>query len=263
MKHLFLSALLGVIMSITANAAVVSEEINYKVDGEDFTGFLAWDDANGKRPGVLIVHEWWGHNDYARERAKQLAAEGYTAFALDMYGSGKQAEHPKDAGTFMKQVFSNMPAAEKRFMAAWKLLNNHKATQKGRIAAFGYCFGGAVALHMARVGAPLDAVASFHGSLGSQLPEDVTPKIQGAIHVYTGGADSMVPADQVAGFTEEMFNAGVDFNVRVYQGVKHSFTNPGADAIAEKFDMPIGYDADADADSWQSALRLLGQTFGQ
>lgn len=262
MKYLKLVTLLSIVfLSLLAQAGIVTEEVSYTVDDTTFNGYLAYDDSKGKRPGILIVHEWWGYNDYAKNRAYMLAKAGYTALALDMYGSGKVASHPDNAKTFMMEVFNDLPAAEKRFDAAYTLLNNHKATMKDSIAAIGYCFGGAIVLHMARIGKPLAAVASFHGSLGSNLPAEIKPDIKARIRIFTGAADSMVPAEQVAAFTLEMFNAGADFGVQVYPGVKHSFTNPGADTLAKKFDMPLAYDMNADADSWQQTLALFTASF--
>lgn len=262
MKYLKLFALLFIgIFSMPGLAKIITEDVKYTVDGTEFSGYLAYDDSTGKRPGILIVHEWWGYNDYAKNRAYMLAKAGYTALALDMYGSGKVADHPDNAKAFMMEVFNNLPGAEKRFDAAYAVLNNHKATARDNIAAIGYCFGGAIVLHMARLGKPLAAVVSFHGSLGSNLAADRKPDIKSRIRVFTGGADTMIPAEQVSGFTQEMFSAGADFGVQVYAGAKHSFTNPGADKLGKKFDMPLAYDQKADSDSWQQTLALFASTF--
>jgi dienelactone hydrolase len=260
-RLLFVTLLIGSLFSMTTHAKIITEEINYSIDKTTFKAYLAYDDSKGKRPGVLIVHEWWGHNNYARNRAEMLAKEGYTALALDMYGSGKLATHPDNANTFMMEVFNNMPAAEQRFDKAFDLLNSHKATQKDHIAAIGYCFGGAIVLHMARIGKPLAAVASFHGSLGSNLPADTKPNVKGVISVFTGANDGMIPATQVSAFTQEMFEANVNFSVQVYPNTMHSFTNPNADKIGKTFDMPLAYNAEADKDSWQKTLVMLGGVF--
>lgn len=248
---------MGLFMSVGACGEIITETISYQMHGQNFGGYLAYDEKRGKRPGILIVHEWWGHNDYVRERAEQLAREGYTALALDMYGVGKKADHPDEAAGLMQAVLNDMPAAEQRFDKAYELLNNHKATRKNCIAALGYCFGGAMVLHMARLGAPLKAVVSYHGALGSKLADGRKPDIRGKIQVYTGGADPMISAEQVAAFTREMFEAGADFSLQVYKGARHSFTNPGADAKAGQFAMPAAYDKAADQDSWQKTLALL------
>ncbi|WP_253474197.1 dienelactone hydrolase family protein [Natronocella acetinitrilica] len=246
----------------TLHAEIRTEVIDYTVEGEQFTGYLAYDDSiSGERPGVLVVHEWWGHNDFARDRAEALAREGYTAFALDMYGTGRQADHPDDAQQFMQAVMSDMDVAEARFRAAMEVLQNHETVDPNRIAAQGYCFGGAVVLHMARRGVDLAGVVSLHGALGGGEPPEpgtITARIQ----VYTGGADPMVPPSQVAGFVEEMQTAGADFSLVSYPDVLHSFTSPAADDYAEEFGMPVGYDEHADQHSWQGLTRFYEELFG-
>jgi dienelactone hydrolase len=253
--------LAGLLLSSLVQAEIKTEEIRYQVDGEEFTGYLAYDASiDGKRPGILVVHEWWGHNSYVRKRAEMLARLGYTAFALDMYGSGKLADHPEQAGEFMRAVISNMPAAEKRFLAARALLSEHRTVADGQIAALGYCFGGGTVLHMARQGADLRAVISYHGSLATQTPAQ-PGEIKARVLVFNGADDPMVPAEQVAAFEEEMSAAGVDYKLYNYQGAKHSFTNPGADAVGQRFGMPLAYDAKADADSWRKTREFLNKIF--
>nr|WP_244311909.1 dienelactone hydrolase family protein [Marinobacter vulgaris] len=238
-----------------------TETVEYEVNGKTFTGYMAYDsEADGKRPGVLVVHEWWGHNEFAREQAEKLAAAGYTAFALDMYGSGKLAEHPEDAQSFMKEATKDMDQVKARFTAAMELLQQHDSVDSDRIAAQGYCFGGAVVLNMARLGVDLDAVVSYHGALGSPIKAEAG-KVQPRIHVYTGGADHMVPSDQVAGLVKEMQDAEADLTLVSFPGVLHSFTNPGADRIAEEFDMPVAYDEDAAGRSWEGTMRLYEDVF--
>ena len=236
---------------------IVTEEINYSLDGVNFSGYLAYDKTAGKRPGVLVVHEWWGHNDYARQRATMLAEEGFTALALDMYGDKKLASHPKDAKGFMMEALSNLDQAEARFEKAMSVLQSSAYTNSDDIAAIGYCFGGAVVLHMARAGKPLSGVISYHGSLGSMLAENIEPAIQAKIKVFTGAADPMVPVEQVSAFSQEMFNAGADFSVQVYPNAKHSFTNPGSTAVGKEFKLPLAYDKGADEDSWRQSLSFL------
>lgn len=252
---------LFLLFSSWARAELITEEIHYEVDGEPFTGYLAYDDGiEGERPGILLVHEWWGHNHYVRQRAELLARRGYTAFALDMYGSGKQADHPEQANEFMEAVMANIDSAERRFRVAHNILREHPSVTAEQTAAFGYCFGGAVVLHMARQGDDLDAVISYHGMLGTESPAaegDVTAKVQ----VFTGGADPMVPAQQVEAFEQEMRSAGVDYEVHVYPRAVHGFTNPDADEKGAEFDMPLAYNAEADADSWRKTLRFLDAAF--
>lgn len=245
----------------SAAAEVTTQDIRYRVGDEEFIGYLAYDDAvEGKRPGVLVVHEWWGLDEYARKRAEMLAAEGYTAFALDMYGSGKTADHPEDAQAFTEEVFSDLTEAEKRFDAAKDVLQQHETVDADRVAAIGYCFGGGVVLHMARTGADLDGVVSFHGLLARKT-EAKPGEVKAEVLVFTGEADPFVPAEQVENFVTEMQNVNVKYQVVGYPEVRHSFTNPDADAVGQRFDMPLSYDREADADSWKQTMAFLDRLF--
>lgn len=241
---------------------VQTEEVEYSTpDGTTLKGFFAWDsNVSGPRPGIIVVHEWWGHNDYARSRAQQLAALGYTALAVDMYGDGKQADHPDDAAKFMNEVLADLPAGEARFDAALELLKAHPTTDPEGIGAIGYCFGGAVVLHMARRGLDLDAVASFHGNLGAMRTAE-PGSIGAKLLVCHGAADPFVPQEQVDAFKSEMDAAQADYRFIAYEGAKHAFTNPGADAYGEEFDLPLAYDAAADEQSWQAMRELFEEVF--
>ncbi len=261
MKRLF-AFILMCVFSVSGMAALKSQEIVYRVGDKEFTGYLVYDDAiKGKRPGVLVVHEWWGLNDYARKRADMLAQMGYTAFALDMYGTGKVADHPDDAKGFMQAVTSDMPEAEKRFDKAKMILQRQPTVDARHIAAIGYCFGGGIVLHMARAGDDLDGVVSFHGSLGTEVPA-TKGRIKARVLVFTGAADPFAPAEVVAAFEQEMQAAGADYELVSYPGVKHSFTNPDADKLAERFGMPLAYDKHADEASWQQTRTFLAEIFG-
>lgn len=256
-----LAGFIVLMLSLVAHAEIKTQEVEYKIDGESFTGYLAYDDSvKGKRPGVLVVHEWWGHNDYVRKRAEMLAELGYTAFALDMYGTGKLADHPQDATKFMQAVVSNMPAAEKRFNTAYTLLSEHDTVDAQQLAAIGYCFGGGTVLHMARQGAALKGVVSFHGSLGTQSPAQ-KGSVKADILVLTGAADPMIPEEQVAAFRSEMDAAGVSYSLHSYPGATHGFTNPAADDFGKRFDMPLAYNAEADADSWLKMREFFEKIF--
>ncbi|WP_250458964.1 dienelactone hydrolase family protein [Microbulbifer litoralis] len=239
-----------------------SETIEYTVEGDSFTGYIASDDSvSGKRPGILMIHEWWGHNDFVRGEADKLAAEGYTVFALDMFGTGKQADNPDDAAALMNAVLEKPGAVEARFRAALEILQQHDTVDADKIAAQGYCFGGAVALNMARLGLDLNGVVSFHGNLASDIrakPGGVKAELQ----VYTGGADAMIPAEQVGAFVEEMQNAGAKFELTSYPGVKHGFTNPAATGRGEKFGIPLAYSEEATRDSRTGALAFYRKLFG-
>lgn len=249
------------ILAQSALAEIKTEEVSYQIDGQTFNGFYAYDaEQPGKRPGVLVVHEWWGQNDYARKRATDLAKEGYAAFALDMYGEGKVADHPDEAKAFMMATFEKAETVPQRFDAAYDWLQQQPQVQSEQMAAIGYCYGGGVVLGMARAGKDLDAVVSFHGSLAAQSPAEAGT-VKAKVAVYTGAQDPMVPPEQVQAFEEEMQNAGVDYSLTSYPNAVHSFTNPGATAVGEKTGMPLAYDAEADADSWQGMLEIFEQIF--
>lgn len=249
------------LLSSPGQAEITGEEIDYSVGGTTFKGYLAYDSANsGKRPGVLVVHEWWGHNDYVRERADMLAELGYTALALDMYGDGKLAEHPQDAGKFAKEVMSNMDTMQKRFEAALQQLKAHASVKADDIAAIGYCFGGGVVLNMARSGLDIDGVASFHGSLGAAIKPEAGD-VKARILVLHGGGDKFISADQVADFNKEMIEAGADYKFVSYPGVLHGFTSKEADKKAEEFGIPLAYDAHADQHSWAEMQTFFEELF--
>lgn len=259
---LFKSVLLTAvtIFSLNANASVVTKDVNYSAENTTFKGYIAYDDSiKGKRPGIIVVHEWWGHNDYARKRARMLAELGYTAIALDMYGNGKQASHPADAGKFSAAVANNLTSAEKRFMAAYQLLQQQPQTDPEQIAAIGYCFGGGIVLAMARRGVDLKAVASFHGSLGVGAP--AAEKIKGRILVLNGAADPFVKPQQIEAFKDEMYTAGIDYEFISYPGAKHAFTNPDADMLGKQFKIPLAYNKRADERSWEKMQEFFKSTF--
>jgi dienelactone hydrolase len=245
----------------SAMAAVQGQEVVYASGDTQLHGYLATDTAStAKRPGILVVHEWWGHNEYARQRARMLAGLGYTALAVDMYGAGQQANHPQEAGQFAGALRQNLPLARERFSAAMEALRQHPTVDAQRIAAIGYCFGGSVVLEMARAGLDLAAVASFHGGLETANPAR-PGEVRARVLVLNGADDPMIPAEQLAAFRQEMTAAGVDYQLINYPGAKHSFTNPQADLYGEKFKLPLAYDAEADRQSWQALREFLADTF--
>ena len=261
MKSLWISLFLFVAGITASHAAIVTKNIDYPVEGTLMKGYMAYDDAiKGQRPGILVVHEWWGLNDYARKRARMLAKLGYTAFALDMYGGGKQAKHPDDANKFSSAVMKNLPLAKARFTGALDILRKEKTVDPQRIAAIGYCFGGGVVLEMARSGIDLARVASFHGMLATANPvHEGAVKIK--ILVMTGADDPFVPPEQVDNFKKEMDAAKVDYKLIVYPGAKHSFTNPGADKYGKEFKLPLAYNKEADEASWKEMQAFFQQIF--
>ncbi|MEN8170855.1 MAG: dienelactone hydrolase family protein [Pseudomonadota bacterium] len=244
-------------------AAVVGDEVSYRVGNTVMKGYLAYDDAiKVERPGILVVHEWWGHNEYARSRARQLAGLGYTALAVDMYGEGKQAAHPEDAAKFSGALMQNMPLAEERFRAALHLIREQPTVDAERIGAIGYCFGGGIVLEMARRSFDLDAVASFHGSLTTTSPPE-KGAVRAKILVANGAADPFVKPEHIKIFKAQMDAAGADYRLENYPSVKHSFTNPDADKYGEKFALPLAYDAGADKASWAAMRQLFDEAFAR
>ena len=254
----FLFAIVG-----SAHGEIRGVPVEYSAGGTTMKGYLAYDDGfSGKRPGILVVHEWWGHDEYARRRARMLAELGYVALAVDMYGEGKQAHHPDDAGKFSGEIRKNMDLGRQRFQAARKVLEEHTFTDPGRIGAIGYCFGGSVVLQMARDGMDLAGVASFHGGLSTDAPAK-PGAVKAKVLVLNGADDKFVPPDQVEAFRQEMKAAGADFRIVTYPGALHSFTNPDADGYAKKFNMPVGYNADADRKSWAEMQSFFKGLFGK
>jgi dienelactone hydrolase len=240
-----------------ASAPIATEEVSYSSGSTQLKGFLAYPAGSDKHPGVLVVHEWWGLNDYVRKRAKQLAEAGYVALAIDMYGAGKTTTHPEEAKQFMMAAISNQDEAKQRFEAAQTLLSTNPHVEADKLAAIGYCFGGATVLHMARFGDnALKLVASFHGNLATQKPM-AEGAFSGKIFVAQGGADPFVPPEQLSAFKAEMEAAKADYEVVEYAGAKHAFTNPDATQAGKKHGLPLAYDANADTQSWSRLLELL------
>ncbi|MFB4393014.1 MULTISPECIES: dienelactone hydrolase family protein [unclassified Pseudomonas] len=247
-----------------AQAAVQTREIRYQdADGTALIGYYAYDDAvQGKRPGVVVVHEWWGLNDYAKRRARDLAALGYNALAIDMYGDGKNTEHPQDAQAFMAAALKDPAAAARRFDAGLELLKLQPNTNKHQLGAVGYCFGGKVVLDAARRGVKMDGVVSFHGALVTQAPAK-PGVVRAKILVEHGAADSMVTPQQVEAFKKEMDAAGADYQFVSIEGAKHGFTNPDADRLSHggHGGPDIGYSKAADERAWADMQAFFKKAF--
>jgi len=240
---------------------IVGKRVDYIAQGAAMKGYLAYDESiTGKRPGVLVVPEWWGLNDYARMRARMLAELGYTALSVDMYGDGKVVTTPEDAGKLSSEVMKNFEVAEARFTAAMDFLNQQPGVDPNRIAAIGYCFGGGVVLNMARQGANLRGVASFHGGLTAVKPAQ-PGGVKAKILVLNGGADKFITPEQIEAFKQEMKSAGADYQFISYPGALHSFTNPEATELGKKFNLPVAYNADADRESWSELKGFLKKVF--
>ncbi|MCP4461088.1 MAG: dienelactone hydrolase family protein [Cytophagales bacterium] len=240
---------------------VEGKEISYSADSLTMNGYIAYDvNTEGTQPGILVVHEWWGHNEYARERADMLAEMGYVALAVDMYGDGKQAAHPEDAMKFTGEVLANLDGAKARFESAMQTLKANENVDGDKIGAIGYCFGGSVVLSMANAGFDLDAVAAFHGGIGLPIwpgEEGVKAKIL----VCNGADDPFVTDEQLVNFKNKMDSASVDYQYITYKGAVHSFTSKYADEMGGKFDMPLAYNAAADSASWEEMKKLFKDIF--
>jgi len=266
MKFLVSNVLVAVFLLIFSGQGfsdpnIQAKTVEYSAQGVVMKGHLAFDEGlKEKQPGVLVVHEWWGLNDYARKRARMLAELGYVALAVDMYGEGRQAAHPDDAAKFSSELMKNFDLAKVRFMAAMDFLKKQPAVDPSRIAAIGYCFGGGVVLNMARQGVDLRGVASFHGALTAVQPAR-RGSVKAKILVLTGANDRFVPPEQVKAFEEEMKSAGADYRLISYPGALHSFTNPEADRLGKEFNLPLQYNADADKKSWNELSNFLKEIF--
>lgn len=240
-------------------STVQTKEVTYSAGESTMKGHLAVP-ASPNGAGVVVVHEWWGLNDYIRGRADQLAALGYTALAADIYGDGQTADGPEQANKLMTGVLSDIPTGAARFKAACDLLQSQPAVEQGKLAAIGYCFGGAIVLHAARIGMPLAGVVSFHGSLGS-FHTPAAGSVKAKILVCHGEADALVPADDVAAFKKEMDGAEADYRFVAYPGALHGFTNPQATANGQKYGLPLAYDAAVDKQSWQDMKKFFDEVF--
>jgi len=259
-RCLLIAALAVVVCESTSVAAVQTKTISYKHGAQEFKGFLAWDDAStDKRPGVLVVHEWWGLNDYARDRAKQLASEGYIAFAADMYGDGKTTEHPEEATKMATTVRQNVDEWRKRATAALDVLKSQPQCDTSKLAAIGYCFGGSTALQLAFSGADLKAVASFHGALPIPSPEQVK-NTKATLLICHGAKDSFIPEKTIQEFRAALDAGGADWEMDYYAGAEHSFTVKSADSLGIK---GMKYNAEADKRSWARMQALLNEKFGK
>ncbi|MEN6620021.1 MAG: dienelactone hydrolase family protein [Smithella sp.] len=224
-------------------------------------GYLAYNPKiKGKRPGVLVVHEWWGLSDYMRQRTRMLATLGYTAMAVDMYGNGKQVTHPEDAEKLSAELMNNFDTAKGRFLAALNYLKKQKNIDTQNIAAVGYCFGGGTVLNMARQGIGLKGVVSFHGGLTPVKPAK-PGDIKARILVLNGADDKFITKEQIESFKQEMKNARADYHVISYPGAMHGFTNPDSDKISKKFNISLGYNAEADQKSWMEMTKFLNENF--
>jgi len=245
---------------MSAEGAVQTKKIAYKHGSLECQGYLAWDDAvQGRRPGVLVLHEWWGLNDYARRRADELAKLGYVAFAADIYGEGKTAQHPKEAGEMATKVRANVDDWRQRATEALEVLKAQPQCDPNNLAAIGYCFGGSTALQLAYSGADLKAVATFHAALPTPTEADVK-RIKATILVCHGADDTFIPPQAIQAFRNALDKGHVSYEFVSYPGAVHSFSVPEADQRA----LPgMKYDKAADENSWMRMRALFKQKFGK
>jgi len=248
----------AVAMAANAHAAIKEEPVTYQ-DGETMMkGFVLYDDAvPGKRPGIVMVHEWWGITKHIRTEAQKFAQEGYTAFVADMYGDAKTADNPKDAGALSSSVMKDPKVMEARFNAARTQLAQHPSVDSARIGAVGYCFGGAVVLNMARAGTDLAAAAGFHASLGLNTPAPAPGTVKAKILILNGADDPFVKREQYEVLKKDLDAAKADYRVIEYPGAVHAFTNPEATELGQKFNLPLRYDAQVDREAKTEASKLL------
>ncbi len=245
MKHMLL-AISILALAASANAKVVSKPVEYSQNGAVLEGYLAYDDAaQGKRPGVLVVHEWWGLNDYVRSRVDKLARLGYVAFALDMYGKGIWTTNPAEAQDLSGHLMGT-PLMRERARAGLDILRNNSRVNPKKIAAIGYCFGGTTVLELAYSGADLAGVVTFHGGLTAAKAEDLS-RIKARFLICHGADDGFISAEAINAFQEGMRKSGVDWQMIFFGGAVHGFTNPAADKYGIK---GLAYNKLADERSW-------------
>jgi dienelactone hydrolase len=258
MKAIIGGFIMAAVFATAAQAEVRTERIEYRHGDTLLAGYLAFDDSmTGKRPGVLVVHEWWGLNDYAKKRTEQLARLGYVAFSLDMYGKGKVSTDPKVAGDWAGVFRNDRPLGRARALAGLEVLKSRPQVDPARIAAIGYCFGGTVVLEMARGGADLRGVVSFHGGLATPNPADAR-NIKGKVLVLHGADDQFESQAEIVAFQEEMRQAKVDWQMVYYGGAMHSFTNPESGKAGIK---GVAYSEMADRRSWLAMRDFFDEIF--
>jgi dienelactone hydrolase len=257
MKRVMLAVILFALAS-PIHAAIQTKTVDYKQGDQVLEGYLAWDDSvTGSRPGVLVVHEWTGLGDYVKMRCRKLAELGYVAFGADIYGKGIRPVTPQEAGATAGKFKKDQKLMRARVNAALDVLRGNPLCDPKRMAAIGYCFGGTCVLELARSGAEVAGVVSFHGGLSTANPADAK-NIRGKVLVLHGGDDPHVPPKEVQAFEDEMRAAGVDWQFVAYGGAVHAFTNPSAGSDKSR---GAAYNAAADRRSWEAMTALFAEIF--
>src|SRR5947209_7905967 len=241
----------------TDSSSIKEESVSYNANGKTMKGYVVYDQSkSGKRPGILVVHEWWGLTDYPRMRAKELAKLGYIAMAVDMYGDGKTASNPDEAQKMATPFYKDPHLAKTGLDAALTKLKEYPQTDTANIAAIGYCYGGFIVLNAAKLGEGLKGVVSFHGDLSGVAPDKKL--LRSKILVCHGADDKFVNQQAVDRFKHQMDSVGANYTFKAYPGATHAFTNPAATDIGKKFNMPIAYNAEADKNSWNDMKEFFG-----
>ncbi|WP_179999601.1 dienelactone hydrolase family protein [Acinetobacter sp. YH12239] len=240
-------------------SAIQTREIQYKAaDGTQLIGYFAAPENSSGAAGIIVAPEWWGRNEYTEQRARELAEQGYAAFAIDMYGDKKVTTEASQANEWMMQTFAKPETIVHRATAALDTLSTQPEVDATRLGAIGFCYGGKVVLDLARSGANLKAVATFHANLSAQTPAQ-QGQVKAEILVLHGELDSMVTLDDVAQFKEEMFAAQVPHEVIIFEDAKHGFSNPQADERAKANGVDLGYNAEAEEKSLAAMYELLSR----
>jgi dienelactone hydrolase len=245
----------------TVLMTIQTKPLTYSAGDINMVGYLAEDaDASSPQPGVLVLPEWWGLDSYIRRRTDEIAKLGYTALGVDIYGEGTTADHPDQAGSLMTAILEDMETGTQRLRAAVAALAEVPNVDPSRLAAIGFCFGGAMALHLARIGTNIKAAVSFHGALESfhqAVPGEITAKVL----VCHGEADEFISQESIEAFHQEMKAANADYEFISYPGALHGFTSPEADENGQKYGLPLAYDENADKESWRAMNRLFTELF--
>jgi dienelactone hydrolase len=248
-------------MQAQTKNSIKREEITYtSADGVSLKGYVAYNASQkGKRPAIIVIHEWWGCNAYVRKRADMLAALGYIAIAADMYGEGKQGPTPKEAGELAGPFYGNPQLAKSRIEAAVNKIKEYDQTDASKMACIGYCFGGSMSLIAAKLGMDFKGVVSFHGGLAGMPAEAGVTKAK--ILVCHGAADKFVGDEEVRNFRHNLDSVKAPYTFLSYPGATHAFSNPEATANGKKFNIPIAYNAVADKKSWVDMKVFFNKIF--
>ncbi len=256
-------------MLATASAAgskspapsIIEKNVTYTSNGVTLKGYVAYDsNLKGKRPAIIVVPEWWGFNEYVKMRARKLAELGYIAMAADMFGDGKIAANPTEAQQLTAPFYKDPMLSKTRLDAAVNEIKKFEQTDPSNIAAIGYCFGGGVVLNAAKLGEDLKGVVSFHGSIAGGAPVN-KQLLKAKILVCQGDSDKFAPLKDVYALRHQLDSIGADNTFKIYHNAEHAFTNPDATKLGKEFNLPIRYDAKADAESWNDMKVFLNRIF--